>query len=253
MDSTYYREYFELERNHWWFRARSYILEQFLLKKLPKQPLTILNVGVSTGHTSEMLSRFGNVTSIEYDADCIAYTKSKIDLEIIHGSILELPFEANHFDVVCAFDVVEHVDDDSKAVYELKRVCKENGFVFLTVPAFMFLWNQHDEVNHHFRRYRKNELNRLFGTSGKLQFSSYYNFWLFFVIAPLRLLFKMMPFLLSKRKGSGSDFSSPLDQQQWKQNLLFNLFKSESKLLNAGIRFPFGVSIFSCWQKVSKN
>jgi SAM-dependent methyltransferase len=249
MNSAYYREYFHLERNHWWFKARSVILKKYLAHTLPKKKLNILNVGVSTGHTSEMLMQFGKVTSIEYDKDCIDFTKDKIDLDILLGSILELPFESNTFDVVCAFDVVEHVEDDQLAMSELHRVCKSEGHVFITVPAFMFLWNQHDEVNHHFRRYRKPKLNALVPQGGTMVFSSYYNCWLFFVIAPLRLLFRLFPFLTNARKGSGSDFSSPLDQQQWKQSLLFSIFKSESFFLNAGIRFPVGISIFSHWKK----
>jgi len=56
-----------------------------------------------------------------------------------------------HFDLVFALDVIEHVDDDKTSVNEMYRVCKSNGNVFITVPAFMSLWSEHDEVNQHKR------------------------------------------------------------------------------------------------------
>ena len=94
MDSNYYKAYFELERNHWWFLARNEIIRS-QMKELYLQkgePLKIINVGVATGATSELLANFGEVTSIEYDEDCINFTKSKIDIDIQIGSILDLKF-----------------------------------------------------------------------------------------------------------------------------------------------------------------
>ena len=58
-----------------------------------------------------MLEQFGNVTSLEYEKDCIEFIKDKVPIEVIHGSILALPYQNNEFDLVCAFDVIEHVED----------------------------------------------------------------------------------------------------------------------------------------------
>lgn len=249
MDATYYQEYFDLERKHWWFRARKEIIRGHLSKILPKnKSLNILNIGVSTGHSSEMLSEFGEVTSIEYDKDCIEFTKTKIDLPILEGSILELPFEDKTFDVVCAFDVIEHVENDQKAIDEMIRVSKIGATLMVTVPAFMFLWSPHDEVNHHFRRYHKKQLMNLFPNKKNFIFHSYFNFWTFFLIAPIRLLINLFPKSIDKREGSGSDFSSPLGAHPWIQKILYTVFKSELFFLNKGISFPFGISILSSWK-----
>src|SRR5690606_6783902 len=105
---------------------------------------------------------FGKVTSLEYDADCCAFTREKTGLEIIQGSVLELPFADNSFDLVCAFDIIEHVENDQKAVEEMLRVLKPGGSICVTVPAFMSLWTKHDDINLHFRRYRKEGLESLF-------------------------------------------------------------------------------------------
>ena len=78
MDSNYYKVYFDLERNHWWFLARNEIIRSQVeeLFQAKGRALKIINVGVATGASSEILANFGEVTSIEYEQDCIDYTKS---------------------------------------------------------------------------------------------------------------------------------------------------------------------------------
>jgi ubiquinone/menaquinone biosynthesis C-methylase UbiE len=73
----------------------------------------------------------------------------------------ELPFKDEEFDLICAFDVIEHVEDDLLGIREMKRVCKNEGLMVLTVPAYMFLWSHHDEVNQHYRRYTLKNLKNL--------------------------------------------------------------------------------------------
>jgi SAM-dependent methyltransferase len=153
------------------------------------------------------------------------------------------------FDLVCAFDVIEHVEDDQIAVNEMKRVLKDNGIIFITVPAFISLWSQHDEINHHFRRYRLNEINGLFKsdkTDNKI-FSSYFNFFLFIPIYLFRKLSNLLK-LGEKRKGAGSDFET--FNPGIINSLLYYIMKSESFFFNLNISLPFGVSIFYIWKKI---
>ena len=71
-----------------------------------------------------MLSKFGEVTSLEYDKYCCEFLKEKTGIEAINASLTELPFSDNSFDLVCAFDVIEHIEDHEKAVDEIFRVLK---------------------------------------------------------------------------------------------------------------------------------
>jgi SAM-dependent methyltransferase len=157
MQHEYYKEYYDLERKHWWFIAREKILSNYLSKLTEEKhfntkELKILNIGCGPGRTSEMLNKFGQVISVEYDKFCCEFTAKKTGLEIINASITELPFENNTFDIVCGFDVIEHVEDDSLGVSEMKRVAKKEGVIMITVPAFMSLWSRHDEINHHYKK-----------------------------------------------------------------------------------------------------
>lgn len=253
MQHDYYKEYYDLERQHWWFVAREKIISNYIKKlienkNLNSQDLKILNIGCGPGRSSQYLSKFGHVVSIEYDKFCCEFASEKTGLEIINGSITELPFNDNSFDLVCAFDVIEHVEDDQLAVQEMKRVAKDKGVLFITVPAFMSLWSHHDVINHHFRRYKLAEIAQLFGKvdNGKKIFSSYFNFFLF---TPIYIFRRLSNLLKSgeKRSGSGSDFEA------FKPGILNSVLQSimllESKFINNNIKLPFGVSILYTWKK----
>lgn len=253
MDHLYYKEYYNLERNHWWFVAREKIITSFISKlllqnKMFNKDLQILNIGCSTGRSSEYLSKFGNVISIEYDQFCCEFAREKTGLEIINGSITELPFVNESFDLVCAFDVVEHVENDQLAVAEMKRVLKKDGLIVITVPAFMDLWSHHDVVNHHFRRYKSKEISGLFNyeVNGNEVFSSYFNFFLF---PPIYIIRKISNLLKSgkDRPGSGSDFET--FKPGILNTVLYQILNFEKLFIIRKIKFPFGVSYLYSWKK----
>ena len=253
MQHDYYKEYYELERNHWWFVAREEILSNYIeqlikQEKLPSTDLKILNVGCGPGRSSEYLSKFGKVTSIEYDKFCCEFASEKTGLEIINGSITELPFSDNSFDLVCAFDVIEHVEDDQLAVNELKRVTKNGSLILITVPAFMSLWSHHDVINHHFKRYKIKEINQLFDSTndGNKVFDTYFNSFLFLPIYFFRKVSNLLK-LGQKRKGSGSDFEA--FKPGILNTILYKVMSFESRFINRKKKFPFGVSILYNWKK----
>ncbi len=247
MDKNFTLLYTQRESTHWWFTARKEILETIITKILQKRkydlPLNILNVGPGGGTTSIMLEKFGKVKSLEFDKDLFNYCKNDRKLDVDKGSINDLPYHSESFNIVCAFDVIEHVKDDKKAMEELQRVVKKGGLVLLTVPAFQFLWSQHDEVNCHFRRYTKRSINHIAESLGlSIFYSTYFNFFLFFPILAARLLGKLKP-----RGSSKSDFDE-FQVSKKSNKILHSIFKSESKIMFP-TKLPFGVSIFSAFVK----
>jgi SAM-dependent methyltransferase len=240
MDKAYYIEYFDLERNHWWFRARSLIIRNHISSVAGKGGKKILNIGAATGGTSEMLAGFGEVTSLEYDQDCCRFVKEKLNKDFICASITRLPFDKNTYDIVCAFDVIEHVDDHCQAAAEMLRVCRPGGAVVCTVPAYSFLWSHHDVVNHHVRRYTMNELSALFQKDSRIIYKTYFNFFLFPVIALLRLADRVLK-LKSIRKDAGSDFS--IIKHRFINGFFYQVMRAENFFVKRRISLPFGVSI----------
>jgi ubiquinone/menaquinone biosynthesis C-methylase UbiE len=248
MDKQYYLEYYDLERTHWWFIVREKIIRDALEKNIGgKTGLQILNVGAATGRTSEMLSAYGKVTSIEYDLDCCRLTSERLGIDVIHASVLELPFASDSFDVVCAFDVIEHVEDDLKAVTEMERVCNAGGFIYITVPAYNELWSHHDVVNQHFRRYRMKGILELFKSrKGSILHKTYFNSILFPPIFAFRIVSNLFGRKRNKNE-SGSDFSIA-KKNTILNKVLFKVFLAERYLLKK-FTFSFGVSILFLWQK----
>jgi SAM-dependent methyltransferase len=74
------------------------------------------------------------------------------------GDAAALPFQDQKFDLVCAFDILEHVDDDERAFSELSRVLKEGGVLVFSVPLHDARWNAFDDFVGHVRRYEPAEL-----------------------------------------------------------------------------------------------
>lgn len=249
MDKAYFKQYYRLEREHWWFRARIEILAATILKNIDtSKKIKILNVGVATGATSEMLQQFGEVTSIEYDADCCNFINQQTNLQVAQGSITELNFKDASFDLVCAFDVIEHVEDDATAAKELERVCAPNGFIFVTTPAYQFLWSEHDVVNHHFRRYTLSNFRNLFSQNQLINLkTTYFNSFLFPPIALVRII--LWPFQKNK---SANNNQQETDATRFSpgilNNILYNIFRFEKQLLSF-LSFPFGVSILLFMKK----
>lgn len=221
------------------------ILDQFRSIIYKGNPLEILNVGAATGRSSEILASFGEVTSLEYDEPSYTFCRDVLKLNIDQGSITELPYSDHSFDCVCAFDVIEHVEDDKTAIKELFRVCKPGGKIFVTVPAFMSLWSNHDLVNHHVRRYEKKQLLEMFVPMGGVMIrSTYFNFFLFIPIYTIRVLQRI--FTRKNRKALKPDnemFASNLMNSVLK--IIFSFEKSLLKKMN----FPLGVSLMLLWEK----
>lgn len=246
MDRSFLDSYFKMEREHWWFRVReSIILDVFKSRVYKGEPLKILNVGAATGRSSQMLEPFGEVQSIEYDEPSYLFCRDTLNMTIDQGSITELPYEDQSFDCVCAFDVVEHVEDHELALSNLFRVCKPGGKIFITVPAFMSLWSSHDVVNHHFRRYRQKPMLGLFSANGgRLLRSTYFNFLLFIPIFVIRSVQR----IFSRKNSEQLKPDNERFESGTLNALFFSIFSLERKLLDK-FNLPFGVSLLVLWEK----
>jgi SAM-dependent methyltransferase len=238
MERSYYRQYYALERNHWWFVVRSSLIRRCLGIHLPEQKnRRILNIGTATGATSDMLAYFGEVVSSEFDHETCVFLREELGMDVTEASVTELPFDDESFDLVCAFDVIEHVEDDSRAMLEMKRVCKKGGFIAITVPADMDLWSQHDVINHHFRRYELKGIQTLAKKAGlKLVYESYFNT----ILYPPVLLVRKIKKAFGRKEKPASDFD--MKMPEWIHAVLKQVFSFEKRWVGKK-KMPFGVSI----------
>ena len=246
MDSTYVQQYAKLEREHWWFIVRQKILLQFLRKNLPASTssLTILNIGAAGGASSEWLKTLGTVVSVENDPAFLGQLQRN-GITVTAASVTDLPFAPGSFDLVCAFDVVEHVEDELRALGEMKRVCRKGGHICLSVPAMPGLWSQHDVVNGHFRRYTRGSLIASVASMGGLTLidSRYFNSLLF---VPIWMARKVSG--LFRKKHTGSDFSY-FKTANWANKLLGAIFGLEHGVFR-NTSFSRGVSLAAIFKKI---
>jgi SAM-dependent methyltransferase len=190
VQAEYYRVY-AAEQNHWWFSARRRILEAVMTRALPTTGSSLLlEVGTGTGAMGHIFSRFGHFVGLDNNWLALEQARAKVE-HLVGGRVEELPFRPSSMDAVCAYDILEHVEDDRGALRELRRVVKAEGKLLVTVPAFPFLWTEHDEVNHHRRRYTKASLGRALEDSGwRIERLTYFNTILFPAIAGARLMLR---------------------------------------------------------------
>jgi SAM-dependent methyltransferase len=182
MERVVYQQMAELDERHWWYRARREVLAALIRREVrPPADAAILEIGCGTGHNISMLTQFGRVDALELDDEARAVAERRLGRPVMSAPLPELAgVPTRHYDVVGAFDVIEHIDDDRAAVAAIAATLKPRGTFVMTVPAHRWMWSAHDIVNHHKRRYSKAALRRLIESSPlRLRKLGYFNSLLF--------------------------------------------------------------------------
>ena len=182
MERVVYEQMAELDQRHWWYRARREVIAALIRRVAPPPPgARILEVGCGTGHNLAMLGEFGKVDALELDEEARTLAEQRLGRAVHNAPLPELSgIDDAAYDLIGAFDVIEHIDDDSAALRSIAGKLKPGGKLVMTVPAHQWMWSAHDVVNHHKRRYSKRALRRLIeGSPLKLDAIGYFNSLLF--------------------------------------------------------------------------
>lgn len=237
MDRVVYDRMAELDELHWWYRARRRVLEALIRRSADLPPdARLLEVGCGTGHNLAMLQRFGRVDAIEVDPVARAIAERRLGRPISDARLPELKgISRADYDLIGAFDVIEHIDDDVAAMSALAECLKPGGKLVVAVPAHQWMWSTHDELNHHKRRYSKRELRQLIqGSPLRLQSIGYFNSLLFPVAVAARFAGK-----LTGREGGGD--ALPPKPLNWAFEKAFGA----ERYLAGRLPMPPGLSLFA--------
>jgi SAM-dependent methyltransferase len=139
-----------------------------------------------------LLSEFGDAQGVDISADALLFCRQRGLYNVKLGAAESLPYEDHEFDLVTAFDVVEHMDDDVAGLREMRRVLRPGGRVLLFVPTFMFLWGVQDEVSNHRRRYRLEGLRQAVRAAGfEVERTTHANITFFLPVLVVRKLMRL--------------------------------------------------------------
>jgi SAM-dependent methyltransferase len=234
VEDAIYQQLYELEDGHWWFRGRRAVLWALMRRAgLPDGP-RVLDAGCGTGRNLAEFGSLGTARGVDPSPAAIEFCRRRGLTGVTEAGIEALPFEDGAFDLILATDVLEHVERDDLAAAELRRVAAPGAVLVVTVPAYRWLWSQHDDSHHHLRRYTAGALRaRLAAAGWRPVLLTYFNSLLLPPIALVRMLAR-------RRAGSRTDY-------QLTGGLLNRLLelplRAEAALIARGMRFPAGVSI----------
>lgn len=243
MEDAYERVTLAVEEAHWWYRGRRRVLRVALESLQLPADARLLDAGCGSGRNMVELRAFGDVAGLEPSAASVAVAEARAIGPVEQGSMEAMPFEDDAFDAAVALDVIEHIDDDRRALRELHRVVRPGGFLVITVPAYQWLWSDHDERNQHRRRYTRRTLLAATGDAGWVPLrTSYFNA----LLLPVAMAARLVEHVRRPDPSRPSEFErtggllNPLLEQP---------FRVEAALLRAGWRLPAGLSLLGIFRR----
>ena len=219
-----------LQPDYWWYCARARLL-QVALADFVGTPARVLDVGSADGPSVGWLR--GDRRHVTLDVA----TAGLVAGEGVCGSALALPFRDGTFEVVSAFDVLEHCEPESQAMRELARVLTLGGRLLLSVPAYQWAWTDHDVQAGHHRRYTRRRLLRVVRDAGLVPQRATYAFSGVFPFFVAERVLRRLARRRGPRRGRRLTPVPPVLER-----LLMLLSGVDARLL-AGRDLPFGSSV----------
>jgi 2-polyprenyl-3-methyl-5-hydroxy-6-metoxy-1,4-benzoquinol methylase len=236
MDEDYGASYRALFERHWWWRARERVILAALDTHRPAGGWhSVLDVGCGDGLFFDRLAALEGVELVEGVEPAAALVSPKGPHR---AQIHVVPFDASfepgrRYSLVLMLDVLEHLEDPVGALRHALALLEPNGVFVATVPAFMALWTQHDELNHHFTRYDKRSFAALAQAAGLDVVEARYFFrW----TAAAKLVARAREALLPTTPALPRVPASPINRA------LYLISRLEEALLG-GVPLPFGSSL----------
>lgn len=241
-----FERYAAVEAGHFWFVGRNAILRDMLRRHFSSAK-NILEIGCGTGFVLSNTRRVfpdAKLSGSDIFTEGLGYAKRRVpSAELFQMDACHIPF-VEEFDLIGAFDVLEHIDDDRAALSQIHRACQPGGGVIFTVPQHPWLWSSTDDYAHHKRRYTRAEL------VGKVEDAG---FKVGYVGSFVSLLLPVMLVSRLFQKSSAADdqMDAGFKIGRLTNALLGAVMSAEGWLIARGVSFPMGGSLLVVARKVA--
>jgi ubiquinone/menaquinone biosynthesis C-methylase UbiE len=243
--SNYFSDLANLEDANFWFQSRNNLIMWALEKYVPNFQ-SFLEVGCGTGYVLSGISKkFPNSSLLvsEIFVAGLGFAAARLpSVKFIQMDARNIPFD-NEFDVMGAFDVLEHIKEDEEVLTQMYKALKPKGWIFITVPQHAWLWSSTDEYAQHERRYAASDLRRKVEAAG------------FSLIRSTSFITTLLPAMMiarfrqKKMLDKEFDASAELKISPWLNTLFLRILYAELALIKGGVNLPFGGSRLVVAQK----
>lgn len=231
------------ESNNFWFISRNKLIIWALKKYFPGFE-NMLEIGCGTGFVLSAVEKEFPIPSFvgsDIFAEGLKHAAKRIKrAELLQMDCRKIPY-VEEFDVIGAFDVIEHVEEDREALKQIHRAVRPGGGIIITVPQHKFLWSKIDEYSCHFRRYSSTELRSKVEGAG------------FKIIRITSFVSLLFPFMLASRLKTRSSEYNPEDEFKI-NNVINRLFTKvlslEQRFVQMGVNMPVGGSLLLIAKKL---
>ena len=235
----------DAEANSFWCRSRNRIIRAVIDRFVDQgRPFEMLEIGCGIGGVVSELHRISRlrITASEISLHGLRYARARFpDVEFVQLDATEMPFESA-FDLVGAFDVLEHIDADDRAVRGAYQALRPGGLFLVTVPQHAWLWSTLDDAVHHKRRYDRGDLlGRLRAAGFDVLFCSSFVTALFPAMAASRLLSRVR----RSARSPSTQLTAEVVLPSAANRVCDLVMRADELALAAGVSLPFGGSLLA--------
>jgi len=243
---SFFEKLAEVEDRHFWFRFRNRLLSRLVEDLVASLPhgFRMLEAGCGNGNVLRFLSstiRHGKVIGIDLFEEGLTLARHRSDALLVRGDVHASPFKCR-FEIIGAFDVIEHLHDDRQALRDFHRLLSDDGFLLLTVPSHMELWSYFDQASGHYRRYSRTQLEQTLAACGfRVEFVTEF----MMVLYPILWISRRVSGWLRRSKPADKSLLSDLHVLPVLNPILLLLLSWESPFIRRRIRIPLGSSLLA--------
>lgn len=237
-DPKYFEELSELEAEYFWFVARNELIVGLVNKFFP-DARRFLEIGCGNGAVLRAIAKsrpWERLVGSELHPSGLAYARKRLasEVEFVQMDARQIP-AIGVFDLIGAFDVIEHIADDEGVLRGMRAATQTGGGTIIAVPQHPWLWSHADDLAHHQRRYRRGELETKLRRNGfEILFSSSFTALLLPLMAASRLK--------SCGKEGENDPFREFKLKPYINRLFTEVLCAEVRMTLAGWRWPAGGS-----------